>query len=50
MTLRVMFFETIRNDDFLAQCKPSNMAATLFRKVTTLFQQSNVLLRKKLSL
>ena len=26
------------------------MAATLFRKVTTLFQHSNVLLRKKLSL
>ena len=35
---------------FLAQCKRGNTAATLFRMVTTLFQHSNVVLRKKWSL
>ena len=43
---KVMLHETIRNDDFLTNTALQlNIAATLFRMVTTLFQHCNAVLR-----
>ena len=43
---KVMLHETIRNEDFLRNTALQlNIAATVFRMVTTLFQHCNAVLR-----